>query len=96
MPGLDLQRLFSHGGLPIHYLVEDPAPLLRAYVNSYIKEEIIDEAATRNVPAFEHFLLNDLRGGDLKRHDSQFERDFEFVMSLPLDPHYATCYSPAV
>src|SRR5262249_39687514 len=27
-----------------------------AYVNTYIKEEIIDEAATRNIPAFTRFL----------------------------------------
>jgi uncharacterized protein len=56
IPELDLLRLFNHGGLPAHYLVDDPHPLLRAYVNAYIKEEIIDEAATRNVPAFSRFL----------------------------------------
>lgn len=56
VPGLDLLRLFNHGALPIHYLVDDPAPLLRAYVNTYIKEEIIDESATRNIPAFSRFL----------------------------------------
>ena len=52
----DLLRLFNHGGLPVHYLVDDPEPLLRAYVNAYIKQEIIDAAATRNVPAFARFL----------------------------------------
>jgi len=56
IPSLDLHRLLNHGALPSHYLGEDPAPLLRAYVNAYIKEEIIDEAATRNVPAFARFL----------------------------------------
>ena len=56
IPRLDLPRVFNHGALPIHYLVQDPSPLLRAYVNTYIKEEIIDEAATRNVPAFSRFL----------------------------------------
>ncbi|MEW6363875.1 MAG: AAA family ATPase [Acidobacteriota bacterium] len=56
IPSLDLLRLLNHGALPIHYLVDDPAPLLRAYVSTYIKEEIIDEAATRNVPAFSRFL----------------------------------------
>ena len=56
IPELDLLRLLNHGGLPAHYLVDDPHPLLRAYVNAYIKEEIIDEAATRNVPAFSRFL----------------------------------------
>jgi len=56
IPGLDLQRLFTHGGLPAHYLVDEPAPLLRSYVNSYIKEEIIDGSVTRDVPAFARFL----------------------------------------
>lgn len=56
IPHLDLVKYLNHGGLPVHYLVEDPAPLLRAYVNTYIKEEIIDESVTRNVPAFARFL----------------------------------------
>lgn len=56
IPGVDLGRLFNHGALPAHYLADDPEPLLRAYVNAYIKEEIVDEAATRNVPAFARFL----------------------------------------
>ncbi|MCK4302856.1 MAG: ATP-binding protein [Candidatus Eisenbacteria sp.] len=53
---IDLLRVLRHGALPAHYLVEDPRPLLRAYVNNYIKEEIIDELATRNIPAFTRFL----------------------------------------
>lgn len=56
VPDLDLDRILRHGGLPAHYLVDDPAPLLRAYVNAYLKEEILDESATRNVPAFSRFL----------------------------------------
>jgi predicted AAA+ superfamily ATPase len=56
VPGLNLLRLCNHGGLPAHYLVDDPAPLKRAYVNAYLKQEIIDESATRNVPAFTRFL----------------------------------------
>ncbi len=56
VPDIDLMRIFNHGALPAHYLVDEPAPLLRAYVNAYIKEEIIDESVTRNVPAFSRFL----------------------------------------
>ncbi|MBI4606523.1 MAG: ATP-binding protein [Planctomycetes bacterium] len=56
VPDLDLDKALNHGGLPVHYLAEDPAPLLRAYVNLYIKEEIIDESLTQNVPAFARFL----------------------------------------
>lgn len=53
---VDLQRVLQHGALPVHYLVDDPAPLLKAYTYNYIKAEIIDESATRNIPAFSRFL----------------------------------------
>lgn len=56
IPDLDLDRYLHHGGLPVHYLVDEPSPRLKAYVNAYIREEIIDESATRNVPAFARFL----------------------------------------
>ncbi|MFC1500567.1 ATP-binding protein [Candidatus Zixiibacteriota bacterium] len=53
---VDLGRMLRFGSLPVHYLTEDPAPLLRAYVNTYLKAEIIDESVTRNIPAFSRFL----------------------------------------
>jgi predicted AAA+ superfamily ATPase len=53
---VDLERLLKHGAIPVHYLSEDPTPLLKAYVNNYLKAEIIDESATRNIPAFSRFL----------------------------------------
>jgi predicted AAA+ superfamily ATPase len=53
---LDLARLLTRGAIPVHYLSDDPMPLLKAYVNNYIKAEIIDESATRNIPAFSRFL----------------------------------------
>ena len=53
---VDLPHLLRVGALPSHYLVADPTPLLRAYVNNYLKAEIIDESVTRNVPAFSRFL----------------------------------------
>ncbi len=56
VPDIDLLKVLRHGALPAHYLVADPGPLLKAYVNAYIKEEIIDESATRNIPAFSRFL----------------------------------------
>ena len=56
LPDLDLVRYLNHGGLPAHYLADEPGPRLRSYVNAYIREEIIDESATRNVPAFARFL----------------------------------------
>lgn len=56
LPDLDLARYLNHGGLPVHHLADDPEPRLRSYVNAYIREEIIDESATRNVPAFTRYL----------------------------------------
>jgi predicted AAA+ superfamily ATPase len=56
VPGLDLDRMLNHGGLPAHYLSDSPQELLSSYVNTYIKEEIIDESLTRNIPAFSRFL----------------------------------------
>jgi predicted AAA+ superfamily ATPase len=53
---VDLERLLKHGAIPVHYLADDPTPLLKAYVNNYIKVEIIDESVTRNIPAFSRFL----------------------------------------
>lgn len=56
LPDLDLHRMLNHGGLPAHYLLDRPGPLLRSYVNTYLKEEIIDESLTRNIPGFARFL----------------------------------------
>ena len=51
-----LIKAFNHGLLPPHYAEEDPSRLLQAYVGDYLREEIVAEAATRNVPAFGKFL----------------------------------------
>jgi len=52
----DLLRMLNHGYLPRHYLSNAPRPLLRAYVNDYLKEEIANEGLVRNLPAFASFL----------------------------------------
>jgi predicted AAA+ superfamily ATPase len=56
IPDLDLVRLLNHGYLPRHYLDDDAGPLLRAYVDDYLKEEVAAEGLTRNLPAFSDFL----------------------------------------
>lgn len=53
---VDLARVLQYGALPVHCLANDPSPLLKAYVHNNIKVEIIDESATRNIPAFSRFL----------------------------------------
>ncbi|MCC6847861.1 MAG: ATP-binding protein [Deltaproteobacteria bacterium] len=52
----DLVRALNHGGLPRHYLRDAATPLLRAYVNDYLKEEIAAEGLVRNLPVFSTFL----------------------------------------
>jgi len=52
----DLLRMLNHGYLPRHYLSTAPRPLLRAYVNDYLKEEIANEGLVRNLPTFASFL----------------------------------------
>jgi len=52
----DLEKILNHGLLPVHYLVKNPEPLLKSYLNTYIKEEIIDESLTRNIPSFSRFM----------------------------------------
>jgi predicted AAA+ superfamily ATPase len=52
----DLERYLRFGSLPRVYLAEDPVEELSDYVDVYLKEEIMAEAAVRNLPAFSRFL----------------------------------------
>ena len=56
IPVFSLARALNHGLLPSHYLADAPAPLIEAYVGEYLKEEILAESLTRNLPAFQRFL----------------------------------------
>ncbi|MEX2382105.1 MAG: DUF4143 domain-containing protein [Opitutales bacterium] len=51
-----LDRAINHGLLPRHYIEDNPGPLLQAYVGEYLREEILAESLTRNLPAFQRFL----------------------------------------
>lgn len=53
---LDLTRALSIGTLPGIYLEKHPEEKLDAYVDTYLKEEIQQEAVTRNLPTFNRFL----------------------------------------
>jgi predicted AAA+ superfamily ATPase len=52
----DLEKIMISGLLPPHYLSPNPMEEVRAYVADYLKEEIIAEALTQNIPAFNEFL----------------------------------------
>ena len=54
--GFNLERVMGSGLLPPHYLSPDPMEDIRSYVADYLKEEIVAEALTQNIPAFREFL----------------------------------------
>lgn len=54
--GFNLERVMVSGLLPPHVLSPDPIEDLRSYVADYLKEEIVAEALTQNIPAFREFL----------------------------------------
>jgi predicted AAA+ superfamily ATPase len=56
IPKFSLTKALNSGLLPRHYDSDEPARLIQSYVADYLKEEIVAEALTRNVPAFSRFL----------------------------------------
>ena len=55
-PDFRLNRYLQYGGLPAVYLSDYPAEELNAYVNTYLKEEIMAEGLIRRLPPFSRFL----------------------------------------
>lgn len=51
-----LDRFLRYGGLPAVYLSEFPQEELDAYVNTYLKEEVMAEGLLRRLPPFSRFL----------------------------------------
>ncbi|MBM4332452.1 MAG: ATP-binding protein [Deltaproteobacteria bacterium] len=53
---LDLLRVLNRGLIPIHYLEDSFEKSLKAYTLDYLKEEVLAEGLTRNIPAFSRFF----------------------------------------
>ena len=51
-----LKKALNSGLIPRHYDSANPGRLIQSYVGDYLKEEIVAEALTRNIPAFSRFL----------------------------------------
>ena len=51
-----LGRFINNGPLPNHYNADDAKLLIRSYVDDYLREEILEEGLTRNLPVFSDFL----------------------------------------
>lgn len=56
VPDFALEHALNRGLIPAHYVSSDAARLLEAYVGDYLREEIVAEGVTRNIPAFGKFL----------------------------------------
>ena len=56
LDAFDIDRYLLVGGLPPVYLSDDPSEELDAYVNTYLREEIMAEGLIRNLPPFSRFL----------------------------------------
>jgi len=51
-----IERFVNTGPLPDHYGAKNPGPVIRAYVDDYLREEILQEGLTRRLPVFSDFL----------------------------------------
>ena len=56
IPDFDLICAVNNGMIPRHYMVLNPWERLRGYIGVYLNEEIREEAMTRNLQSFSHFL----------------------------------------
>lgn len=51
-----LERALTYGLLPSVFVDEDAKKYLESYVQTYVREEVLQEGLTRNIGAFSHFL----------------------------------------
>ena len=56
LPDLDLDKALLYGMLPPVYLAKNPKRQLSSYIDVYLKEEIEEEALSRNLETFIRFL----------------------------------------
>lgn len=56
IPGFDIERAVQNGMIPRHYMVANARNRMRAYIDLYVKEEIIEEALVQNVDEFIRFM----------------------------------------
>lgn len=56
IPDFDIERAVQNGMIPRHYMVANARNRMRAYIDLYVKEEIIEEALVQNVDEFISFM----------------------------------------
>ena len=71
VPDFSLSKALNSGLLPRHYDSPHPLRLMQSYVGDYLKEEVLAEALTRNIPAFSRFLeVAALANGELVNYQN--------------------------
>lgn len=74
---LDVQKMHTHGMLPMSLLSDEPDGYLRTYVNTYLHEEIKAEALTRSIGDFARFLEIAARQNGQVTNATNIARDAE-------------------
>lgn len=81
IPKFDLNRALRFGLLPAVWLSGDPEEELDSYISTYLKEEILAEGLSRNLPALNRFLkVAALSSGNLINY-SQMASDAQVAES---------------
>ena len=82
-----IEHFVNTGPLPDHYGAENPALALRAYVDDYLREEIMEEGLTRRLPIFSDFLRMAAIGDTKILNMSNIARETGIAVSTVRD-HY--------
>ena len=82
-----IEHFVNTGPLPNHYGAENPALALRAYVDDYLREEILEEGLTRRLPIFSDFLRVAAIGDTEMLNMSNIARETGIAVSTVRD-HY--------
>lgn len=56
IPDFDLERAVQNGMIPRHYVVANARNRMRAYIDLYLKEEIVEESLVQNADEFVRFM----------------------------------------
>jgi len=82
-----LTRFLNTGPLPNHYDADDPRSSIRSYVDDYLREEILEEGLSRNLPVFSDFLRVAAIGDTEVLNMSNIARETGMAVSTVRD-HY--------
>lgn len=83
-----IERLVNAGPLPAHYGAENPGLAQRAYVDDYLREEVLQEGLARHLPVFSDFLRTAAIGDTEVLNMSNVAREVGMAVSTVRD-HYA-------